>query len=95
MKKRNVLIAFLLIMTSIWYIRINKPGYEIDKNKVKLSHYEARRLYDDGVLNNFSEKRKYWSEQEVKYYYKRSLIPLIYNKDTVSTSKLTYYSKEK
>ena len=74
-----VLIAFTLVN---WYIGIGKENIEKLTHKQTLSHDDAK-----NIANNYKPEREYY--YDITYVEKktRTLVPFVYEKDTISNIK--------
>lgn len=91
---KQVLIIITVIILSFWYVGIGKEMYRSKKIIDNFSLKEVKELSKKVVLDQpINYNLQYFSKREVNYFYRRSLIPFIYNRDTISDSGTEYFQK--
>jgi len=89
----TILTLLLIVISLNWYININDVELVIDKEEITLSKNEIKDLIDSGQIDTRYKSLNHVIKKEstLTYYKRKSKIPLIYTKDTVSFSGWKYY----
>ncbi len=90
---KQIIVVFTILMLGLWYSGVNKEIYRDIDDKTYLSRNEVKYLYGEGKINRPNYSREYYSKRRTSYFYKRTWIPMVYSRDTISDTGIHYYSE--
>ncbi len=89
-KAKLIIGVICIVICIVWYVGFDKEMIVSKNNKRELNISQSK--YSFG--SNYTHDKRYFKEIKYTIKYKKSFIPLVFLKDTLS-SKTTYHSRNR